>query len=46
MDGTFAINGSESLTDFGYRAVHLTTVYSQKIIEVSPSAQQSTGDRR
>lgn len=33
-NGTFALNNPESQVDFGYRAVHLTTVYSKKIIEV------------
>ncbi|GJN92136.1 hypothetical protein Rhopal_005166-T1 [Rhodotorula paludigena] len=32
-NGTFALNNPESQVDFGYRAVHLTTVYSKKIIE-------------
>jgi feruloyl esterase len=34
-DGTFAISNSETQIDFGYRAVHLTTVYSKKILAVS-----------
>ncbi|GAA5888806.1 hypothetical protein JCM6882_002860 [Rhodosporidiobolus microsporus] len=32
-NGTFAAGNPESQIDFGYRAVHLTTVYSKKIIE-------------
>ncbi|GAA6002650.1 hypothetical protein JCM10207_007610 [Rhodosporidiobolus poonsookiae] len=32
-DGTFAAGNPESQIDFGYRAVHLTTVYSKKVIE-------------
>ncbi|GAA5925114.1 hypothetical protein JCM3775_006370 [Rhodotorula graminis] len=32
-DGTFAINGPETQLDFGYRAVHLTTVYSKAIVK-------------
>ena len=33
-NGTFAINGPETQIDFGYRAVHLTTVYSKTILKV------------
>lgn len=33
FDGTFALAGPETQIDFGYRAVHLTTVYSKKIVE-------------
>lgn len=33
-DGTFAANNTESAIDFGYRAVHLTTVYSKEIIDL------------
>lgn len=33
-DGTFAINGPQTQIDFGYRAVHLTTVYAKKIVKV------------
>lgn len=33
-DGTFAANNTESAIDFGYRAVHLTTVYSKEIIDM------------
>ncbi|GAA5827212.1 hypothetical protein JCM11251_001171 [Rhodosporidiobolus azoricus] len=32
-NGTFAAGNPESQIDFGYRAVHLTTVYSKKIVE-------------
>ena len=32
-NGTFAINGPETQLDFGYRAVHLTTVYSKAIVK-------------
>ncbi|BGP44472.1 hypothetical protein JCM10450v2_000286 [Rhodotorula kratochvilovae] len=32
-NGTFALNNPESQIDFGYRAVHLTTVYSKEIIK-------------
>ncbi|GAA6002670.1 hypothetical protein JCM10207_007619 [Rhodosporidiobolus poonsookiae] len=32
-NGTFAAGDPESQIDFGYRAVHLTTVYSKKVIE-------------
>ncbi|GJN89690.1 hypothetical protein Rhopal_002677-T1 [Rhodotorula paludigena] len=32
-DGTFLLNGPETQVDFGYRAVHLTTVYSKKIVK-------------
>lgn len=35
IDSKFGINNDESLIDFGYRAVHLTTVYSKKILEAS-----------
>ena len=30
-NGTFLVNNTESAIDFGYRAVHLTTVYSKAI---------------
>lgn len=33
-DGTFAVNNPESQIDFGYRAVHLSTVYSKKIVDL------------
>lgn len=33
LDSAFGINNDESLIDFGYRAVHLTTVYSKKVLE-------------
>ena len=32
--GTFAVNNPQSQIDFGYRAVHLSTVYSKKIIDL------------
>ncbi|GAA5820526.1 hypothetical protein JCM3770_002286 [Rhodotorula araucariae] len=32
-NGTFAINNPESQKDFGYRVVHLTTVYSKEIVK-------------
>lgn len=35
LDSAFGINNDESLIDFGYRAVHLTTVYSKKVLEAS-----------
>ncbi|ORY89735.1 Tannase/feruloyl esterase [Leucosporidium creatinivorum] len=41
-NGTFAINNPESQVDFGYRAVHLTAVYSKKIIELFYPAPQTT----
>ncbi|QRV75223.1 carbohydrate esterase family 1 protein [Ceratobasidium sp. AG-Ba] len=31
-DGTFAISNPETQLDFGYRAVHLSTVFSKKIV--------------
>ena len=34
LDGTFAINNPQSQIDFGYRAVHLTTVYSKAIVKM------------
>ncbi|GAA5898113.1 hypothetical protein JCM8208_000157 [Rhodotorula glutinis] len=39
-DGTFAINGPETQLDFGYRAVHLTTVYSKAIVKAYYGKQQ------
>ncbi|GAA5990883.1 hypothetical protein JCM10908_000063 [Rhodotorula pacifica] len=39
-DGTFAIKGPETQIDFGYRAVHLTTVYSKKILAAYYGRQQ------
>ena len=36
LDSAFGINNPESLIDFGHRAVHLTTVYSKKVLEASP----------
>lgn len=35
LDSTFGINNPDSLIDFGHRAVHLTTVYSKKVLEAS-----------
>ncbi|KAG9103754.1 hypothetical protein FRC07_009928, partial [Ceratobasidium sp. 392] len=32
-DGTFAISNPESQIDFGYRAVHLSTIFSKRITE-------------
>lgn len=32
-DGTFAMNNPESQFDFGYRAVHLSTVFSKMIVQ-------------
>ena len=40
-DGTFALNGPETQYDFGYRAVHLTTVYSKAIVKAYYGKQQS-----
>ncbi|POY74244.1 hypothetical protein BMF94_2682 [Rhodotorula taiwanensis] len=40
-DGTFAISNPESQIDFGYRAVHLTTVYSKKILAAYYGKEQS-----
>lgn len=34
FDGTFAAGNPQSQIDFGYRAVHLTTVYSKEIIDL------------
>ena len=33
-NGTFLVNNTESAIDFGYRAVHLTTVYSKAIVNL------------
>ncbi|GAA6038605.1 hypothetical protein JCM8097_009444 [Rhodosporidiobolus ruineniae] len=41
-DGTFAAGNPESQIDFGYRAVHLTTVYSKKIVEAFYGEQQKS----
>jgi hypothetical protein len=32
-DGSFARDNIESAIDFGYRAVHLTTVYSKEVVK-------------
>ncbi|KAM0746067.1 tannase and feruloyl esterase [Meredithblackwellia eburnea MCA 4105] len=32
-DGTFALNGPQAQIDFGHRAVHLTAVYSKKLVK-------------
>ncbi|GAA5838204.1 hypothetical protein JCM9279_004155 [Rhodotorula babjevae] len=42
FDGSFAINGSETQIDFGYRAVHLTTVYSKAIVKAYYGKEQKT----
>lgn len=41
-DGTFALNGPETQIDFGYRAVHLTTVYSKEILKLYYGKKQKT----
>ncbi|KAI5478379.1 hypothetical protein MNV49_005128 [Pseudohyphozyma bogoriensis] len=40
-DGTFAINNPESQIDFGWRAVHLTAVYSKLIINAYYGSEAS-----
>lgn len=32
-DGTFAINNPQTQYDFGYRAVHLSTVFSKIVVK-------------
>ena len=32
VDGTFAVNNPESQIDFGYRAVHLSTVFAKNAV--------------
>lgn len=34
FDGTFAVENPESQIDFGYRAVHLTTVYAKEVVNL------------
>ncbi|BGP21360.1 feruloyl esterase-like protein [Rhodotorula toruloides] len=41
-DGTFALQGPETQIDFGYRAVHLTTVYSKEILKLYYGKKQKT----
>ncbi|GAA5873083.1 hypothetical protein JCM3774_000334 [Rhodotorula dairenensis] len=41
FDGTFAIRGPETQIDFGYRAVHLSTVYAKKILAAYYGKAQS-----
>jgi feruloyl esterase len=40
LDGTFAANNSQSQIDFGYRAVHLSTVFAKNAVRAYYGAQQ------
>ncbi|KZV85851.1 tannase-domain-containing protein [Exidia glandulosa HHB12029] len=38
LDGTFALNNPDSQIDFGYRAVHLSTLFSKNVVRAFYSA--------
>ncbi|GAA5983068.1 hypothetical protein JCM10908_000144 [Rhodotorula pacifica] len=42
LDSKFGINNDPSLIDFGYRAVHLTNVYSKKILAAYYGKEQKS----
>jgi feruloyl esterase len=42
LDGTFAVNNTNTQIDFGYRAVHLSTVFAKNIVKEFYGSQAKT----